>query len=49
MRKIMPVTLRWHSLFAMVSPFTLRERELPAFRLYRMRARSRAMVDGVML
>ena len=25
--------------------FTLRERELPAFRLYRMRARS-AMVDG---
>ena len=26
--------------------FTLRERELPAFRLYRMRARSRAMVDG---
>ena len=26
--------------------FTLRERELPAFRLYRMRARSQAMVDG---
>lgn len=26
--------------------FTLRERELPAFRLYRMRARNRAMVDG---
>lgn len=26
--------------------FTLRERELPAFRLYRMRARSGAMVDG---
>ncbi len=26
--------------------FTLRERELPAFRLYRMRARSQSMVDG---
>ena len=26
--------------------FTLRERELPAFRLYRMRARSQAMMDG---
>ena len=26
--------------------FTLRERELPAFRLYRMRARSQEMVDG---
>lgn len=26
--------------------FTLRERELPAFRLYRMRARNQAMVDG---
>ncbi|WP_306169956.1 CorA family divalent cation transporter, partial [Cronobacter sakazakii] len=26
--------------------FTLRERELPAFRLYRMRARSQSMMDG---
>ena len=26
--------------------YTLRERELPAFRLYRMRARSQAMMDG---
>ncbi len=26
--------------------YTLRERELPAFRLYRMRARSQAMLDG---
>lgn len=26
--------------------FTLRERELPAFRLYRMRARSQSLVDG---
>lgn len=26
--------------------FTLRERDLPAFRLYRMRARNRAMIDG---
>ena len=29
--------------------FTLRERELPAFRLYRMRARSQSMVDGLSL
>ncbi len=38
MRKTMPVTLRWHSLFAMAVCFTLRERELPLTSgLYRMR------------
>lgn len=26
--------------------YTLRERELPAFRLYRMRARSQTLIDG---
>ncbi len=26
--------------------FTLRERELPAFRLYRMRVRNQTLVDG---
>lgn len=46
----MPKTTRgtppWRLPSAMKRLFTLRERELPAFRLYRMRARSQAMMDG---
>lgn len=46
MRKITPVTPLWHLPSSDGRLFTLRERELPAFRLYRMRARSQSMVDG---
>jgi Mg2+ and Co2+ transporter CorA len=45
MRKTTPATLLWHLLSAKAACSPC-ERELPAFRLYRMRARSQAMVDG---
>lgn len=46
MRTITQVTQPSHLLSAKDACFTLRERELPAFRLYRMRSRSQLMVDG---